>query len=163
MTRCRWLGDGGGYDAAMQLVRLTSLLLSITMALQGCAIGLKPAATMPTSFTDGYVQVEGMTFESLQPGAGVMTSDAVVTALRGRTGQMQFLQHPAVPFFGVLRCTGAMDSCQPGPAGFLGPSRLVWVVVYPDWTDQEGDVAWVVVDALTGLDNGFVANDPRDH
>jgi hypothetical protein len=143
-------------------VRPTLLLLVGAVALLGCSLGLRPTATLPASFTDGYVQVGGMTFTAVDPPPGVASAAEVVAALRGRTRWGPFLNLPGVPFFGTLRCTGAMEGCQPGPAGFMGPARSVWVVIYPDWTGQDGDVGWIVVDARTGLAGGAIGNDPHD-
>ena len=146
--------DGRDYDAAMRTSRPALLLLAIAIALLGgCALGLKPTASLPASFTEDYVRAEGMTFTAAQP---PVPADAIVAALRDQNGQ-----RAAVPFFGVLSCTGAIEGCQPGPGGFMGSARTVWVVIYPDWTGRDGDVAWVVVDAITGLDNGTLGHDPE--
>jgi hypothetical protein len=73
--------------------------------------------------------------------------------------KMPFFTGRAAPVFGVLHCE--VPACESTPA--VPDERPIWVVVYPDWTDAGGDVGWVIVDAVAGLESGYMwAHDPRD-
>jgi hypothetical protein len=125
----------------------------LAFVLVGCALGLKP--TFPPSFTEEFLESEGMTFTSGTPPSEVMSAEQVLAAVRGRFGT-EFLGPRAVPTFGVLSCSGALDSCQ------RRTGTAVWLVIYPDLVGPGGAVGWVLVDAVDGLGRGYVFMDPRD-
>ncbi len=136
---------------AMRLWRI----LVLAALLAGCVP--RSATDLPAEFKQ-EMEANGWAFE-VTP---VMTADThanVVAQLASINAPM--FRTRAVPIFGLLSCTGEMQPCRPGPYGGEGdPSRPVWVVVYPDWIGDPGDVGYALVDVV-GIDAGYDLYDPR--
>ena len=143
------------YDAAMRVARWRwVLMLTMAIALGGCALGLQP--TMPAAVST-YLREAGMTFTIQEPPAGVGRAEDVVAAVQNTSGADRLAGLEAVPFFGVLRCTDG-GSYRLGPAALGDTSeRAVWILFYPDLADiDRGRTGgWIIIDALTGLKSGF--------
>ncbi len=87
------------------------------------------------------------------------TGQDVVAALEAENGR--WYSGRAVPVFGLVDCHG-FPSCRPGPGGMPGgPARTVWLVLYPECTDRDGNgVGWAVVDATNGIGGGYMGGGP---
>jgi hypothetical protein len=155
--------QASGYDVAMGVARRRSMLLALVVLVAACQFG----TGLPASFEE-HLKSGSEVFTPTTPTAGIQPSTKVVADLGGwdlrvnpdfAVEKMPFFNGPAVPILGLLRCVA--PGCQPVPD--LPVERPVWLVVYPDWTDAGGDVGWVIVDARTGLESGYMfAHDPRD-
>jgi hypothetical protein len=132
----------------MRTTRWRWVVIPMIVLVAAC-LPQQPAFDVPGSFTavfsgDGYP-----TF-TRQPPPGGETGEDIVAALRNYA-QVPMVDGRAVPVYGLIDCHG-VQGCAPGPA--------VWVVFYPDCLDYEGnDVGWVIVDAVTGVDDGIMMND----
>ena len=131
---------------------------SAVVVVAGCLA--QPAPDLPASFAD-RLRERGWAFEVAPvPTADVRTAVDVVSGLAGSTGWGPMVRTRAVPILGILRCTGAVEPCKPGPYANPGDKpRPVWVVVYPERVGPDGDVGWILLDAVgPGLD----FHDPLD-
>jgi hypothetical protein len=108
-----------------------------------------PAAELPTSFLTEF-RNRGQTFTAAPASLADESPDAMVRYIR-QNGHIASLGR-AVPVFGVLTCVGGHPGC-------LRQERQVWLVIFPDATSPNGDVAW----ALLGDDDDFkTLHDPSE-
>jgi hypothetical protein len=144
----------------MRIVRPSLLLVVVAASLlAGCSLGLRPTATLPASFGD-ELRTQGWTFTASSAAAPAAAAVVADLGRIGRSGGAAYLATRAVPVAGVLTCAKT-DGCAPGPAGRAGErARSVWLILYPEWVGPGGDIAWVIVDAIDGLDQGFQDHDP---
>jgi hypothetical protein len=138
------------------------LLLVPIVLVAGCLPSATPA--LPASFAD-RLQESGWAFEmGQQPTPDVISAADLVVQLDGIGPDLTpMLRTRADPVFGTLSCTGVVEPCVPGPYANLGDGpRPVWVVVYPDHAGTDGDVGWVMIDAVGRLSGGYFVHDPLD-
>jgi hypothetical protein len=138
----------------MRVARWRWVLMTVAIAVGGCALGVQPK--MPAAFS-AYLEDAGMTFTTEEPPASVGRAEGVVAAVQNAPGADRLSGLEAVPFFGVLRCIED-GSCHPGPGALPGVNeRTVWILFYPDLADSDRGRTggWVIIDAFTGLKPGY--------
>lgn len=93
---------------------------------------------------------------SVQSPPADTSGEAIVAAITVAGQRDGALRGRVIPVFAVVDCHRNPD-CQPGPGGSLGgPARTIWVVLYPDCVDAQGNInRWLVIDAINGLDGGY--------
>lgn len=145
----------------MRVARWRWVLVPLVVLIAGCLP--QPTLELPTSFAD-RLRERGWAFEVAPvPTAEVATAANVVSELTGLMGYGPMVRTRAVPVFGILRCTGAVEQCQPGPLANPGSNpRRVWLVVYPERAGADGDAGWVLVDAVARTGGSAYVHDPLD-
>ena len=78
--------------------------------------------------------------------------------LRANTGEPMF-DGRAVPLFVGIDCHGS-PQCSTAAMGASGESGTYWVVLYPDCTGPDGDIGWMLLDGVRGVDGGGAENNP---
>jgi hypothetical protein len=141
----------------MRLSRWRWTLVPMVVWLAGCLS--RPPSALPADVVLGAFGPGQATVTVQTPPAG-QTGQDIVAALRA---DVPMAGSRGLPVFAVVDCHGN-PGCTPGPGGIPGgPARTVWVVLYPACVDADGhDAGWVVVDAVKGVDGGYVVNDQCD-
>ena len=143
--------DRAGYDAAMRVPRWRCVLIAMVVLVAGCLP--QPAPDLPASLLSefGRGRPSGAAAARWHDGGGPYRRPAgdqpAGSMARGRVD----------PMFVVIDCHGGPD-CTREAGG--RPTRTVWALVYPDCKGPTGDVGWVVVDAVTGIDGGYAMRAP---
>lgn len=134
------------------------MLFPVVVAVAGCLP--RPAPSLPADLWTAFGRQATITLQT--PPAGTTGQD-IVAALRAQELGGMFHGH-AVPVFGVVDCHGD-PGCQAGPGGTVGgPARTVWMVLYPGCINADGtSTGWVIVDAVNGLESGYIASEPCDN
>ena len=141
-----------GYDAAMGVPRWRCVLIAMVVLVAGCLP--QPAPDLPASLLSEFGR--GTTFSVQPPPAGT-TAEDVIADLQADQPAGSMARGRVDPMFVVIDCHGGPD-CTREAGG--RPTRTVWALVYPDCKGPTGDVGWVLVDAVTGIDGGYAMRAP---
>ena len=128
-------------------------LVTMVVVVAGCLPDTSPS--MPASFLEEFSGRDGKPTFTIQPPPAGSTGQDVAVALRAEEPKFR---GRAILVYGVLDCRDDRG-CSPG--GGSGTFRTVWVVLYPDCTGRVDptDVGWAVVDAVNGIDDGYIGSD----
>ena len=130
------------------------MLFPMVVLVAGCLP--RPAPDLPASFLAEFNGRNGNpTFTVLPPPAGETGQDAVAAVRADDPSSVP--PGRAVPVFGRIDCTGDPGCWPRRGADREIAARTVWLVLFPDCLPDRRGIGWALVDAVNGVDGGYMA------